>query len=210
MSLTLNLIVDPMCSWCWGFRSVWSAFSESLPRDVDVVDLMGGLAPDSDTPMDADTRAYVQGAWHAVGKRTGAQFNFDFWKKATPRRSTYPACRAVIAAGLQEINARARMYDAIQTAFFLEARNPSLTSELEALAEQIGLDRGRFADNLLSERVDLLFQSERETARRFGVTGFPTVIWCWQAGDESPRYGLLAAGYTDGATLSRRWQELVG
>jgi len=36
------------------------------------------------------------------------------------------------------------------------------------------------------------------------------VIWCWQAGDEPPRYGLLAAGYTDGATLTRRWQELVG
>ena len=209
MSITLNLIVDPMCSWCWGFRPVWSSFAESLGRDVQVVDLMGGLAPDSDAPMDPEMRAYVQSAWHAVAARTGASFNFDFWQQATPRRSTYPACRSVIAAGLQDAKARGAMYDAIQTAFFLEARNPSLNSELETLAAEIGLDSDRFARDLRSQEVESRFTAERETARRFGVTGFPTVIWCWQEPDQPTRYGLLAAGYTDLDTLLSRWNELI-
>ncbi|HCX88389.1 MAG TPA: hypothetical protein DG761_10225 [Gammaproteobacteria bacterium] len=43
-----------------------------------VVDLMGGLAPDTDEPMDTATRDYVQHGWRAVADRSGAQFNFPF------------------------------------------------------------------------------------------------------------------------------------
>ena len=42
MALTIYLIIDPMCSWCWGFRSVWHEFQSELPATVSVADLMGG------------------------------------------------------------------------------------------------------------------------------------------------------------------------
>ena len=63
---------------------------------------MGGLAPDSDEPMPAEMRTYVQQAWRAVTARTGVAFEHRFWEECAPRRSTYPACRAVIAAGFLE------------------------------------------------------------------------------------------------------------
>ena len=53
MALTGYLIVDPMCSWCWGFRPVWDELQATLPDEVAVVELMGGLAPDTEQPMDA-------------------------------------------------------------------------------------------------------------------------------------------------------------
>ena len=59
MARTVYLIVDPMCSWCWGFRPVWDEFQASLPDEVVVVDLMGGLAPDTEQPMDAPPRDSV-------------------------------------------------------------------------------------------------------------------------------------------------------
>jgi putative protein-disulfide isomerase len=55
MKMTLYLIVDPMCSWCWGFSSVWHALREELPSSVQIIDLMGGLAQDTDQPMDEPT-----------------------------------------------------------------------------------------------------------------------------------------------------------
>ena len=83
----LLYVVDPMCSWCWGFTGVRAQVSEEFP-DHEWQLVMGGLAPDSDEPMEEETRAYVQDAWRAVAQRTGAEFNHDFWTECAPRRST--------------------------------------------------------------------------------------------------------------------------
>lgn len=210
MALTVYLIVDPMCSWCWGFRPVWDKFQGMLPDEVAVVDLMGGLAPDTEQPMDASTRDYVQSAWRSVAQRTGAKFNFTFWDECSPRRTTYPACRAVVAAGLQRPQARKLMYEAVQSAYFLLAKNPSEESTLIALARESGLDPDRFASDLGSTAVNQQLANELGKVREFGVTSFPSLIWHWQPPDDEPRYGLLAVGYTDLDLLQARWVELIG
>ncbi len=99
MNATLYYIADPMCSWCWGFHPVLQKVRGALPEDIQLVYVMGGLAKDSDEPMPDDIRAYVQNAWREVGVRTGARFNWDFWMRCSPVRSTYPACRGVLSAG---------------------------------------------------------------------------------------------------------------
>ena len=204
----LYLIVDPMCSWCWGFRPVWDTFQSRLPPSIIVTDLMGGLAPDSTEPMDAQTQAYVQSAWHAVKARTGAQFNFSFWDTRQPKRATYPACRAVIAAGFQEKSGRAQLYAAIQRAYYLEARDPSDHDTLMALAAEIGLDATQFEGDLTGAAVHTAFESELTQARSLGVSGFPTVLW--QPPDASScDMQVLAAGFTDLDTLHLRWSQLI-
>ena len=90
-----------MCSWCWGFAPVLEEIAGELPRSVDLQYVMGGLARDSDEPMPEEVRSYVQNAWREVSTATGARFNWEFWEKCQPRRSTYPACRAALAGGLQ-------------------------------------------------------------------------------------------------------------
>ena len=209
MKMTLYLIVDPMCSWCWGFRSAWQALREELPSSVQIIDLMGGLAQDTDQPMDEPTRQYVQNAWRTVASRTSTPFNFEFWETCKPRRTTYPACRAVIAAGLQDRCARSTMYEAIQRGYFLEARNPSDTDTLIAIAHQIGIDSGQFARDLETPQTQKTFADELATVRTFGVTGFPTVIWRCEDDEDNSRYGLLCAGYTDADSLRARWAELI-
>ena len=204
----LYLIVDPMCSWCWGFRSVWDTFHSRLPPSIIVTDLMGGLAPDATEPMDAQTQAYVKGAWHAVKARTGAQFNFSFWDTCQPKRATYPACRAVIAAGFQEKGGRAQLYAAIQHAYYLEARDPSDLDTLIALAAEAGLDAIQFERDLTGTAVQAAFESELIQARSLGVSGFPTVLW--QPPDALSRpTQVLAAGFTDLDTLHLRWSQLI-
>mgnify|MGYP000853319151 FL=1 len=45
---TLYYVHDPMCSWCWAFVPTWEQIQRELPNDIEVVYLLGGLAPDSD------------------------------------------------------------------------------------------------------------------------------------------------------------------
>ena len=209
MQPLLYLVVDPMCSWCWGFRSAWQSFVSEIPSSVTIKFLMGGLAPDSDEPMDTNTKTYVQRAWQSVADRTGATFNHEFWTVCQPRRSTYPACRAVITAGLQLNGSREQYYEALQRAYFLEARNPSDYETLIALANESGLDPVQFQKDLDSSVVQQTFRNELIQVRALGVSGFPTVIWHQQDATDGNCLEVLSTGYTDADTLRERWQVLT-
>jgi putative protein-disulfide isomerase len=163
-----------MCSWCWGYRRTWDALRRALPGSVTVVNVVGGLAPDSDVPMPAEQREAIAGYWARISEELGAEFNFDFWEKCEPRRSTYPACRAVIAAARHD--AEEEMIDAIQRAYYLRAMNPSDNSTLVELAAELGLDRTRFAVDLVS--VDVQHELERNFAlrREIEVFSFPSLV----------------------------------
>ena len=171
---TLYYIHDPMCSWCWGFRRGWDALRAALPASVDVVNVVGGLAPDSDEPMPAEQREAIAGYWARIADELGAEFNFEFWQKCEPRRSTYPACRAVIAAALQGVEEE--MIDAIQRAYYLRAMNPSDNSTLIELAAELGLDLERFSQDLVSARVQGELEHNFALRRELNVYSFPSLV----------------------------------
>lgn len=186
MNSTLLYVTDPMCSWCWGFHPQLQQVRDALPADVQLRYVLGGLAPDSDEPMDEATRGYVQAAWDEVEARTGARFDREFWTRCSPRRSTYPSCRAVLAAGAQDDDTaedsvagpRARlMLEAIQRAYYLQVRNPSDTALLNELAEEIeSVDADRFAQDLESEATEVRLQKGFDLRRRLGVRSFPSLV----------------------------------
>ena len=170
----LYYVTDPMCSWCWGFAPVLDKLTEKLPAYLNLQYVMGGLAPDSNELMPKEMQGYVQSAWRDVSATTGARFNYEFWETCQPRRSTYPACRAAIAGGLQ--GALPEMFEALQRAYYLEARNPSDASTHVALASELGLDTDRFTEDLMSAQVEDLLQKDFAQRRELGVRGFPSLI----------------------------------
>ena len=173
---TLLYIHDPMCSWCWGFRPAYDALVCSLPEGVQVSRIVGGLAPDSSEPMPAEMREYLSQTWRTIQARIpGTRFNFDFWTDCEPRRSTYPACRGVIAARQQGMKWDEKMTDAIQQAYYLEARNPSDDATLVAVAGEIGLDAVQFEADLVSQQTAQTLGDEIDYCRTLGVQGFPSL-----------------------------------
>jgi len=174
---TLYYIHDPMCSWCWGFRPALEALTADLPEDVEVERLLGGLAPDSDEPMPEQMREHLQQTWRRIQARIpGTRFNFDFWTRCTPRRSTWPACRAVIAARRQDPAFDEAMTVAIQRAYYLQAQNPSDRATLIALAGEIGADPAAFARDLDAEDTSQTLADEIARARAMGVDSFPALV----------------------------------
>ena len=163
-----------MCSWCWGFRPVSDRLCAELPDSVRLVKIVGGLAPDSDQPMPPGLLEKLPQAWTRIQGMLGTEFNFDFWTKCKPRRSTYPACRAVLAAGKQD--KYDEMIDAIQRAYYLRAMNPSDLETLEMLAEELGLDGGEFAGDIRSDDIEQTLQHQVQFARSSPIDGFPSLV----------------------------------
>lgn len=146
----------------------------SLPDDVNLSKTVGGLAPDSDLPMPENLRIALPQAWQKIHNLLGTEFNFDFWAECKPRRSTYPACRAVLAAGKQ--NRYDDMTDAIQRAYYLRAMNPSDLETLQQLAEELALDSNRFAADIRSPEVEADLQRQVQFARQSPIDGFPSLV----------------------------------
>jgi putative protein-disulfide isomerase len=165
-----------MCSWCWGFRPNFENLCKQLPAGLSVYRLLGGLAPDNDQPMPAELQSKLQDTWRRIQTRIpGTRFNFDFWRDCHPRRSTWPACRAVIVARQSDPSLESPMIEAIQRAYYLEARNPSDTDTLAALASQLGLDTVDFTVRLDAAETHDMLEQEIAQARRIGADSFPSL-----------------------------------
>ena len=175
MNATLYYVHDPMCSWCWAFAPALNRLIERLPPGVGVKKLLGGLAPDTDEAMPQEMRERLQQTWQRIEQNVpGTHFNFDFWQQCQPRRATYPACRAVLAARRQ--NADEAMNAAIQRAYYQQARNPSDNTTLVELAGELGLDVGSFESDLTAPRTNMELAREIQAAEELGVDSYPSLV----------------------------------
>jgi len=170
----LYYVHDPMCSWCWAFRPVLIELKHKLPKNIEFIRLLGGLAVESDAPMPEKTKQYVVDNWRRIQQQLPeTKFNYDFWTMCKPRRSTYPACRAVIAARRQGLKYDEIMTHAIQQAYYLQARNPSDNETLIELAHEIGLDTKKFNQDFQDKDVNKELIQELNLARSLQLNSFP-------------------------------------
>jgi len=139
-----------------------------------VKNVVGGLAPDSNEAMPLDQQQAIAGYWKKIEGLLGTSFNHEFWQENIPRRSTYPACRAVIAARWQD--AEEQMIAAIQAAYYLKAKNPSNIDTHLGLAAELGLDSEQFETDLSSPQLEKAFADELQLARSLPIKGFPSMV----------------------------------
>jgi len=197
----LLYIMDPMCSWCWAFRPQLTAFLAKHP-EIQLDLIMGGLAPDSDEPMPMAQREQIEAIWQRIAQQTGVEFNLDFWRNNTPRRSTYPACRAVITAQ-RMANKANEMVEAIQVGYYLRALNPSDISTLSQLASELGIDRAQFEQSLKSRETQQALEADLQRARALGVSGFPALLL-----EHKTELHAIALGYTQFDKLEQRFNQI--
>lgn len=183
-----------MCSWCWGYKPNWHQLQEALPDTVKTQYVLGGLAPDTNEPMPEPMQQMLQQVWHRIAQTIpGTEFNHDFWTQNQPRRATYPACRAVIAATTQGVAFEEPMITAIQQAYYLHAKNPSDDSVLIDLANEIGCNVSSFKESLNSPATFELLKAHLQRAQSLGAQGFPSLFF--EPVGKTPV--ALALSYTD-------------
>ena len=206
MRTRLLYVMDPMCSWCWGFAPVADALVEQarvagLPLHL----VVGGLRTGSGAALEPATRRYILEHWQAVKDTTGQSFRFD---GALPDGFVYdtePACRAVVAARSLDPDIAWRLVKEIQQAFYLEGRDVTQASVLAELAERAGLPRIEFAEAFDSAEQQAATASDFSWVQDLGLAGFPTLL-----AERNGQLALLTNGYQPLEQLSpllSRWLE---
>lgn len=191
-----------MCSWCWAYRPCLLQLRKNLPGNISWQNVLGGLAADNDEPMPESTRRMVQGHWRQIQSSIGTEFNFDFWTNCQPRRDTYKACRAVIAASHQQ--AEELMIESIQKAYYLRALNPSNPDTLADLAAESGLDRSLFVQDFESAQTETELRQHLLLRAKLNVQSFPSLVL-----EHDSRHTLITHDYQDYRTSLAEIQKRI-
>lgn len=199
---TLLYFHDPMCSWCWGYRPTWLKLEALLSSTVPIEYCLGGLAPDSNIEMSQALADKIKSHWQRIENQLGTEFNYNFWTDCKPRRSTYPACRAVIAAKKQ--NAEREMILAIQQAYYLKAKNPSNQDVLIGIAEALGLNLACFKVDNSSVETERDLISQISLTKELKAPGFPALIL-----KQGSQFHHIPVDYKDSSTSYNYIKDLV-
>lgn len=206
MSARLLYVMDPMCSWCWGFAPVFDALAgQARAAGVEAQLLVGGLRPGTREALDAATRGYILEHWRAVAARTGQPFRFE---GALPEGFVYdtePACRALVTVRQHDPARVWPLLRAIQQAFYVEGRDVSRPAVLVELAEAAGVPRQAFAEAFDSAALREATQADFRRTQNLGIAGFPTLL-----AERDGQLALLTNGYQPLealAPLLGRWLE---
>ncbi len=109
-----------------------------------------------------------------------------------------PCCRTSAGCNMPVI------LEAIQKAYYQQAKNPSEDETLIELAGQTGLDAERFRAELNSPQVEQLLQSGFSFKQLLGIQGFPALVL-----EKDEKYYALTTGYTKADVVLERLNMVI-
>ena len=190
MDREILLIVDPMCSWCWGFSPVVRAIEEAYSDYAPIYPIAGGLRPLTSAPMNDRAKEEIQNHWEQVKKASGQSFNFSFFDREIFIYDTEPACRALVTVRFLKPKCSLIFLKMLHQAFYAENRDITDAGVLVALAEAAGVEPSDFKEFFPTRKMTYLTASDFFRSQSMGVTGFPTIIL-----RANEKLSLLCAGY---------------
>lgn len=205
MASRLLYVMDPMCSWCWGFAPVVEALAEqAAAAEVPLQIVAGGLRRDQ-VAVDAAARVRYLGYWQAVNASTGQLFDFERGLPEGLVYDTEPACRALVTARNLHAPSAWSLLKLIQRAFYTEGADVTQAGVLVQLAEQAGIPRIEFAEAFDSQAMQEATAADFTWVQDLGIAGFPTLL-----AERDGQLALLTNGYQPLEVLSPllgRWLE---
>ena len=66
---------------------------------------------------------------------------------------------------------------AIQKAYYLNARNPSDYETLIELAEEIGADKNKFSEDVISSETDRILKEEIQQCKKLDLNSLPSLLF---------------------------------
>lgn len=202
--MNLIYVVDPMCSWCYGFArpmdELLAAPGEFAPLQLALV--MGGLRPFTTEPITPERADKLAGHWHHVAEASGqpfAQAPHAALHQPGFVYDTEPAARAVVTVRTHWPKVVWRYLKAVQHAFYAEGRNVVQPDVLADVAEGLGIARADFARAFASDEMREATKGDFAITQQWGIRGFPALI-----AEHDDHLHLVAQGFMPVEALRQR------
>lgn len=197
---------DAYCGWCYGFSPVIKQIAEDYQSIFHTEVLSGGMVLPEEPVHISATAGYIKDAYKRVEELTGIKFGEDYlWHINNPDESDwFPSSEkpAIAMSIFKEIYPDLQVQFAADLQFGLHYEGRDLTDNeaYRHLLEKYTINVDDFYAKLKSEAYKEKAYYEFQLCKQLQVTGFPQVLM--QATEN--KFHLLARGYTDYETLSKR------
>lgn len=197
----LIYVGDPMCSWCWGIAPELDHLSMRRD-DLALSIVVGGLRPGpAAETMTDEMAAFLGHHWREVSARSGQPFNHELLKRRGWLYDTEVPCRAVVTMRQLHPGLEWKLFKRLQHAFYAEGIIVSDADVYDTLIREFEVDADEFLQAFRSEESVAATWADFARSRRWGITGFPSLIL--KTGETGH---LIAQGYAKAdridATLS--------
>ncbi len=169
--VTLEHFSDPWCWWSWGFEPVLRRLKEVYGGQLEVRTRMGGVFDDRAGWLAkyGHDEATLPG-WVAECKALTRMPVLDDYLGRAGVTSTFPACRAFLAAGLQSHEKADQFLRLLLEASCLGGQNVSKDAVIGEAALKVGLDPARLIREMRSGAVEGLFEADRAAMESAGAS----------------------------------------
>ena len=182
--LRIDFFHDVLCVWCFLASARLRRIVKDYPQ-LNIVHHAFALAPEPDSisRMFGDSiqgKEEIMGHWAAAGAQPdGEAINVVLMRSRTfPYPYSMPGLLACKAAELQGgMIAHWNMFDRVQQAHAVEARNIVDPAVLKDCAAEIGLDVDRWEADFASPEAKQAVQADLREAEQWGVNAVPTMIF---------------------------------
>lgn len=200
-------LYDPLCGWCYGFSSHLMEFhkaNEQVPIEV----FSGGMVVGSRVGPLSQMAQYIKDALKRVESLSGVRFGENFMANLNNGSEVIFDSEPPSRAGLifKEFSAHQELdiAHAIQDIIYKEGKDPNLSSSYHSIAKYIGMTPENFDEYFSSHAFSLGVQDEFSYVQKFGVSGYPTLLYYTNS-----QYYLLSNGFTKTENLERTYKSIL-
>lgn len=182
-NLKIEYFTDPLCCWSWAFEPQMRKLRFLLKDRLHLNYVMGGLLRDwqnfSDQMNDIGRPAQMGPLWMQAKNMSGQPIDENIWI-SNPVDTSYLACMAVKAAGIQSRVAEEAMLRKLREAVMISRKNIGEIDVILDIAAQLEqekvLKKEVFREDLFSNKVSELFKGDLDRTKASGVSRFPTLL----------------------------------
>jgi predicted DsbA family dithiol-disulfide isomerase len=183
--ITIDIVSDTVCPWCYVGKRRLEAALQRLPEDFEVLVAWRPFQLNPDLPREgADRRAHLE---RKFGGKDGAKRVYDAIDQAGDsvgipfafrdierQPNTVDSHRLIDKAG--QLGKQDAVVEALFKAYFLDGRDIGDLDTLVEIAAEAGLDADEIRAYLASDEDIDRIRAEDEMARKMGVSGVPCFI----------------------------------
>lgn len=179
----ITYYTDPLCCWSWAFEPQFRKLRFLLKDRLQLTYVMGGLLGDwqnfNDKMNDIARPAQFGPLWMQARVLSGQPIDENIWI-SKPIDTSYLACMAVKAAGLQSKIAEEAMLRKLREAVMMNKKNIGDVDVILEIADDLEqnrvLKKGKFEEDFFSDNISKLFRQDLDRTRAIGITRFPTLL----------------------------------
>ncbi len=204
----LHYLYDALCGWCYGFSPVITEFHDRHPQ-LPVRVISGGMITGERIGPIGEVAGYIKQAYKVVEDRCGVTFGEGFLRgildEGTAVFTSVPAAVAMAVFREQQPEDQLAFAADLQRAIYFDGIEPLDHAAYAKRATSFGLEEADFLQKMDDPAYRALAEDDFRLSQRFGVTGFPTLIY----EDGAGRFYALARGYVSLDQLVRQYQSVL-